>query len=414
MEKDKKKDAKKKQKDTEVVINPESEAVEEAVGYSERKRRSRTMRRFKRRLEIGRKRQDRRKADKKRLGKRSRRAAINLVRSKVGGKDYKNLSIGQKMTIDQRVSKRKKALSRIATRLMPNVRRKDNSKLFRKSVNEAFELAFESHVPLKRPHQMMEKDGKVKTDKRFKIFRKKVDEMTDYELADFAQYVVESENASLNENWEDAYYRSGKGSNKKPDPKNDIIKKALDALNKMVSSKGARQSIQGYAFDITRSFNLSIGPRELANLYTKTYGVPEGFETYRTESEVNDLFEENSCALVTREQMKRFESVVDQLFKKYGIDFEFTKHFGERLSHGRNDPCITLKELAEFIKRIYASQGRKLKGIVGAEAVLKDIQKNLNIPVAVEYDSRNDEIDVVMKTIMRKANFRTPNKIIKY
>jgi hypothetical protein len=113
-------------------------------------------------------------------------------------------------------------------------------------------------------------------------------------------------------------------------------------------------------------------------------------------------------------QIQQFEKVVDQLFKKFDIDFKFTRHFADRMSDERNNPCITLKELAEFIKKIYAKQGKSLKGIAGAEAVVKDIQKDLNIPVAVTYDQRNDEFDVVMKTIMRKKNFKTPNKIIRY
>jgi hypothetical protein len=80
----------------------------------------------------------------------------------------------------------------------------------------------------------------------------------------------------------------------------------------------------------------------------------------------------------------------------------------------RNNPCISMKELAEFIKKIYARQGKSLKGVAGAEAVIKDMQTNLNIPVAVKYDQRKDEFDVVLKTIMRKKDFKTPDKIIRY
>jgi len=123
---------------------------------------------------------------------------------------------------------------------------------------------------------------------------------------------------------------------------------------------------------------------------------------------------EAQCDLIGMKQIQQFEKVVDQLFKKFDIDFKFTRHFADRMSDERNNPCITLKELAGFIKKIYAKQGKSLKGIAGAEAVVKDIQKDLNIPVAVTYDQRNDEFDVVMKTIMRKKNFKTPNKVISY
>ena len=118
--------------------------------------------------------------------------------------------------------------------------------------------------------------------------------------------------------------------------------------------------------------------------------------------------------LIGLDQIKKFESVVDKLFAKYNIDFNFTRHFGDRMDDSRNNPSITLKELAEFIKKMYKRQGKSIKGVAGAEAILKDIQSDLNIPVAVTYDRNNDEFDVVLKTIMRKKNFTSPDKVIKY
>lgn len=126
------------------------------------------------------------------------------------------------------------------------------------------------------------------------------------------------------------------------------------------------------------------------------------------------ITEQKSCDLVGIDKIRAFEKFVDRMFKKLGIDFKFTKHFADRMSDDRNNPCISMKELADFVKKVYKRQGKSLKGVAGAEAVIKDMQSDLNIPVAVKYDSKNDEFDVVMKTIMRKKNFRTPNKVIKY
>lgn len=126
------------------------------------------------------------------------------------------------------------------------------------------------------------------------------------------------------------------------------------------------------------------------------------------------ISEQQTCDLVTQKQMKAFEIFVDRMFDKYGIDFEFTKHFADRMGDDRNNPCITMKELADFIKKIYAKQGKRLKNEKGAEVVIKDLQSDLNIPVVVNYDQKKDEFEVVMKTIMRKKNFRTPNKILGY
>ena len=128
----------------------------------------------------------------------------------------------------------------------------------------------------------------------------------------------------------------------------------------------------------------------------------------------NSYLDERACDLVNMKQIKAFEKFVDNMFKRFNIDFNFTKHFGDRMGDDRNDPCISMKELADFIKKIYKRQGKSIKGVAGAEAVIKDMQSDLNIPVAVKYDQKNDEFDVVMKTIMRKKNFHTPDKVIKY
>lgn len=112
--------------------------------------------------------------------------------------------------------------------------------------------------------------------------------------------------------------------------------------------------------------------------------------------------------------MKAFEEFVDRMFKKYKIDFEFTKHFGERLGDSRNNPCIKAQELADLIKKIYAKQGKPLKGEAGHEVVIKDLQSDLNMPVVVKYDAKQDDFDVVAKTIMRKKNFKSPDKVVTY
>ena len=125
---------------------------------------------------------------------------------------------------------------------------------------------------------------------------------------------------------------------------------------------------------------------------------------------------ENQCVIVTQAEMKKFETIVDQLFKKFGVNFDFTKHFRERMSDSRNDPCIKLKEVGQLISKIYKE---KVKGKTilsnkkDLEAVLKDVNTNINIPVAIEYDDRKDELRVAAKTIMRKKNFHSPDPVIK-
>lgn len=146
------------------------------------------------------------------------------------------------------------------------------------------------------------------------------------------------------------------------------------------------------------------GEKGAVNKPKITSGINEAFETLMEAEE----------AEISAAQMKEFEKFVDRMFEKYKIDFEFTKHFGERMNDDRNSPKIKLKELADLIKKIYAKHGNPLKDKPGAEMVVKDLQSDLNMPIVVKYDSKNDEIDIVAKTIMRKKNFSTPNPVIKY
>jgi len=128
------------------------------------------------------------------------------------------------------------------------------------------------------------------------------------------------------------------------------------------------------------------------------------------------IMEADTCPILTTAHMKAFEQFVDKMFAKFNIDFEFTKHFRERMSHERNDPCIDMKELASMIQKIYKKyqNGEKsLSKFVDAEAVIKDMQTDLNMPVAVEYDRKKDDLVVIAKTIMRKKNFRSPDPEIK-
>ena len=48
-----------------------------------------------------------------------------------------------------------------------------------------------------------------------------------------------------------------------------------------------------------------------------------------------------------------------------------------------------------------------------AQAVIQDMRTDLNSPFVIEYDPRSKELDLTMKTIMRKKGFETSNdKII--
>ena len=125
------------------------------------------------------------------------------------------------------------------------------------------------------------------------------------------------------------------------------------------------------------------------------------------------FMEENQCALITQKDMKELEKFADELLSVYGVDIEFTKHFGDRMSDERNVPCIKVSELKDFFRKVYANKAIKIKGNVGIEAVLNDIQKKLNMPVIID-KQRDGDVEVRFKTIMRKNDFKTPNRKITF
>lgn len=125
------------------------------------------------------------------------------------------------------------------------------------------------------------------------------------------------------------------------------------------------------------------------------------------------FMEENQCAFITQKDMKELEKFADELLSVYGVDIEFTKHFGDRMSDERNVPCIKVSELKDFFRKVYANKAIKIKGNVGIEAVLNDIQRKLNMPVIID-KKRDGDIEVRFKTIMRKNDFKTPNRKIAF
>jgi len=198
---------------------------------------------------------------------------------------------------------------------------------------------------------------------------------------------------------------------------------------KKKETKGVAHSISYYVTQIARGYR-GIDIKKLQSMIPKDYvfeeygagedGTSKLSKKYKKDTpgeSVNEAFEnmlneETQCALITQSDIRELEKFADGLLKDYGIDVEFTRHFGDRMSDERNSPCINVKELKDFFRKVYANKGIKIKGNRGIEAILKDMQKSLNMPVVIDY--KNGEVELTFKTIMRKKNFTSPNKVISY
>jgi hypothetical protein len=167
----------------------------------------------------------------------------------------------------------------------------------------------------------------------------------------------------------------------------------LDTMHKLVQSKGDRHSIGSYAFEVAKSFGFS--PKTLEKMYRDVYNMPLD-SMVRTED-------------VTQGELNALERVIDNVFSRIGIDVEFTRHFIDRANDDRNGKPITIQELGRLFAKEYKRWGKPIAQLgPDAEAVMKDLESDINIPFALRWNGK--ELELIAKTVMRKKNFRTSNK----
>ena len=115
---------------------------------------------------------------------------------------------------------------------------------------------------------------------------------------------------------------------------------------------------------------------------------------------------------VTAVDIQQLEQFADRIFANVGIDVEFTNHFKDRVNSERNAKPIVPAELTRLFKQERKRYGKPIAQMgPDSEAVMRDLQTDINVPFALTYDKDNDELDLIAKTIMRKKDFTTPNKV---
>jgi len=191
---------------------------------------------------------------------------------------------------------------------------------------------------------------------------------------------------------EEAMSRSDLEKNVSQRQRTQFVDAMMKAMHRLVTSKGDRSSIGGYAFDIARSFGMD--PKEVERLYR---------ERFMTE-------DEERPTVITQAMLDKLEQYLDALFSRLDMDVEFTRHFLDRVNDPRNKEQITLKELAILFKDAYTKYGKRISQMgPDAEAVIKDMRSDVNVPFVLNWDNRNQELVLVAKTVMRKKDFRTPD-----
>jgi hypothetical protein len=197
----------------------------------QRRKRGMTMRRYKNKIAMARKRASKRRASGEVLTRRSRKKARDIIRKKLmKSKNYAEMTPSEKMALDKRVARVSPAtIDRLAKRQLPQVRKAEiqrlaslNKKDENFDINSKFDLFLEEmscgdngNKSPKRYHNLLTKENSVKIDKRFKIFKPKTNnyfESVDSfsELNDLIEAV---ENLNFNEDAGSVKHHLGIGSN---------------------------------------------------------------------------------------------------------------------------------------------------------------------------------------------------------
>jgi len=114
---------------------------------------------------------------------------------------------------------------------------------------------------------------------------------------------------------------------------------------------------------------------------------------------------------VSQIQIDALEKALDRVFAQVGIDVEFTRHFLDRVNDQRNGKQITLSELGQLFKKEFIKFGKPIAQLgPDAQAVMKDMSSDINIPFALDWNSQTGMLELIVKTVMRKKNFSTSNK----
>jgi len=108
-------------------------------------------------------------------------------------------------------------------------------------------------------------------------------------------------------------------------------------------------------------------------------------------------------------QLKDLERYLDKLYAVIGVDVDLLKqHFIDRINDPRNREPISLSELRALFQKVFKAYSKKISAMgSGFQAVLTDLSTDLNVPFVLQFNFRDNDVDLIAKTIMRKKQFQT-------
>jgi hypothetical protein len=117
---------------------------------------------------------------------------------------------------------------------------------------------------------------------------------------------------------------------------------------------------------------------------------------------------------LTQSDLDKLERYLDALYARDNIDFEFTRHFLDRVNDIRNRKQITYNELFQMFGKAEQKFGGEIVKLGDqGQAVITDINSHINSPFVLSWNRKKQMFDLIAKTVMRKKNFKTSNQMLK-
>ena len=109
---------------------------------------------------------------------------------------------------------------------------------------------------------------------------------------------------------------------------------------------------------------------------------------------------------ITKDDIEAVDDLADEKLSPIEVDLS-GNHFFDRLNDPRNFPDISIEELEDFFDKLSDEKEEFIEFLQQyKDVVVKDTETNINIPFMKMANK------AIAKTVMRKKNFQTPDKIL--
>jgi hypothetical protein len=126
---------------------------------------------------------------------------------------------------------------------------------------------------------------------------------------------------------------------------------------------------------------------------------------------LRELFENMNANNISDYEMEELVNHVNRQWSPFGVKVSFGTHFAQRLNDPRNKPAIEVNEVLQLLHRIKSNALKAITKLPNPyHAVMKDPTSNLNLMFVIIGD-KGSERNVVLKSIMRKADFTSKSKV---